>query len=175
MGRVAAVVLAAGEASRFGSPKQVLLLPDVLDRLTEAAVDDVVVVEGAYKLGEAIASRAVVVHCAEWARGPGASLRCGLAALGDDVDAAVVVLADGPDLAPAAVGRVLASWRSGVGDVVAASYGGIRGHPLLLARRAWDDVPDEGLRVREPALVPCDDLGSPGDVDRPDDVPERFR
>ena len=31
--RVAAVVLAAGAATRFGSPKQELLLPDVLERL----------------------------------------------------------------------------------------------------------------------------------------------
>ena len=35
----------------------------------------------------------------------------------------------------------------------------------------WDDVPDEGLRAREPLLVPCDDLGAPGDVDYPEDLP----
>jgi hypothetical protein len=31
-------------------------------------------------------------------------------------------------------------------------------------------VPDAGLRVLEPRLVPCDDLGAPGDVDTPDDL-----
>jgi len=31
-------------------------------------------------------------------------------------------------------------------------------------------VPDEGLRVVEPRLVPCDDLGAPGDVDTPEDL-----
>jgi hypothetical protein len=46
---------------------------------------------------------------------------------------------------------------------------------LVAARAAWDDVPDAGLRVREPALVPCDDLGSPGDVDEPGDLPDRLR
>jgi nicotine blue oxidoreductase len=85
------------------------------------------------------------------------------------------VLADGPDLSPAAVARVAASWRADGGDVVAASYGGVRGHPLLLARAAWGSIPDEGLRGREPRLVPCDDLGSPGDVDRPEDLPPRLR
>jgi CTP:molybdopterin cytidylyltransferase MocA len=39
-----------------------------------------------------------VIRCAEWSRGPGASLRCGLATLGPDVTAAVIVLADGPRL-----------------------------------------------------------------------------
>ena len=50
-----------------------------------------------------------------------------------------------------------------------------RGHPLLVARELWNDVPDEGFRGREPLLVPCDDLGEPGDVDFPGDLPERFR
>ena len=110
------------------------------------------------------------MHCAEWERGPGASLRCGLAALAEDVEAAVVVLADGPRLAAESVARVIRSWRDEGGEVVAASYGGVRGHPLLLARSRWDDVPDDGLRVVAPRLVPCDDIGFPGDVDTPDDL-----
>ena len=73
--------------------------------------------------------------------------------------------------APAAVERVTAAWRESGTPVVAASYGGARGHPLLLSRAAWEDIPDEGLRARYVRLVPCDDLGHPGDVDRPADLP----
>jgi CTP:molybdopterin cytidylyltransferase MocA len=102
-------------------------------------------------------------------------LRCGLAALSQDAEAAVIVLADGPELDLRAVERVVAEWRAGRGDLLAASYDGTRDHPLLVARALWDDVPDEGLRAREPRLVPCDDLRPPGDVDRPDDLPERLR
>jgi CTP:molybdopterin cytidylyltransferase MocA len=174
MGRVAAVVLAAGEATRFGEPKQRLLLPRVLERLTRAPVEEIVVVAGAYELelpGSSLlrGTSARVVECTEWERGPGASLRCGLAALGRDVEAAVVVLADGPDLSPDAVERVLAAWRAS-GGVVAASYDGDRGHPLVLGPRGWADIPDEGLRDRPVRLVPCDDLGPPGDVDTPGDL-----
>lgn len=115
------------------------------------------------------------VDCPDWERGPGASLRCGLAELGPEVEAAVVVLADGPDLAPAAIERVAAAWRETDAPVVAASYGGERGHPLLIARSAWAEIPDEGLRARDALLVPCDDLGAPGDVDLPSDLPKRFR
>jgi CTP:molybdopterin cytidylyltransferase MocA len=175
MGGIAAVVLAAGEASRYGAPKQLLLLPEVLARLDRASLDDVVVVEGAHELGATVETgRARLVSCPDWPRGPGASLRCGLAALDDTVVAAVVVLADGPDLAPEAVDRIVAAWQAGAGDVVAASYDGVRGHPLLVARSLWGEIPDDGLRVREPALVPCDDLGAPGDVDRPEDLPGRL-
>jgi CTP:molybdopterin cytidylyltransferase MocA len=168
---IAAVVLAAGEATRFGAPKQQLLLPHVLERLRASPVDEIVVVSGAYPLD----TDARVVHCPEWERGPGASLRCGLAALGPEVEAAVVVLADGPRLAPAAVDRVLGVWRDSGAHVLAASYGGDRGHPVVLARPAWEGIPDEGARVLEPVLVPCDDLGPPGDVDYVDDWEEDRR
>ena len=165
MPRVAAIVLAAGEASRFGSPKQRVLLPRVLERLRDTSVDEILVVEGAHTL---TTEDARIVHCPEWARGPGASLRCGLAALADDVEAAAIVLADGPNLAPQAVDRVLTEWRSR-GGIVAASYGGARGHPLALGRGDWGAIPNEGLRDRRVRLVPCDDLGSPGDIDVPED------
>ena len=158
---IAAVVLAAGASSRYGvdPPKQVTLLPQVLEALRASCVDEVVVVSGAHELP------VESVRCEEWERGPGASLRCGLAALPEDVEAAVVALADGPGLDPRAVDRVVADWRERGGDVVAASYGGVRLHPVLLARDAWSRVPDEGARPLEARLVRCDDLTPPGDVD----------
>ena len=125
------------------------------------SIDDVLVVLGAHDVD----TDADTVRCPEWERGPGASLRCGLAALPEDVEAAVVVLADGPLLDPLAVDRVVDSWRALGGDVVAASYFGERLHPLLLARAAWPLVPDEGARSLPARLVPCDDLRPPGDVD----------
>jgi CTP:molybdopterin cytidylyltransferase MocA len=174
---VSAIVLAAGEATRFGSPKQHLLLPSVLERLRPTPVDEVVVVEGAYELdvrgSERDGAPVRVVRCGEWSRGPGASLRCGLAALGPGVEAAVVVLADGPDLVPESIARVLDTWRT-EGGVVAASYDGARGHPLVFGRADWEDVPDGGLHGRAVRLVPCDDLGAPGDVDTPADLPPRL-
>ena len=155
-----AVVLAAGASSRYGTnpPKQVALLPYVLAALRESSVDEVVVVSGAHALP------VDSVPCPDWERGPGASLRCGLAALPPGVEAAVVVLADGPDLDSRAVDRVVADWRAN-GEAVAASYGGIRLHPVLLTRNLWSDIPDEGARALPARLVPCDDLRAPGDVD----------
>lgn len=159
---VAAVVLAAGAATRYGAPKQREHLPAVLAALDTSSVSDVVVVQGAYTLD---VPGVGLVDCPSWAEGPGASLRCGLAALGGDVTHAVVVLADGPTLDPRAVDR-LVEHRSD-GPVVAASYAGTRSHPVVLARELWDAVPDEGARALEPVLVDCSDLEPPGDVDYP--------
>jgi len=158
---IAAVVLAAGASSRYGTdpPKQAVHLPAVLDALR--ALDDVIVVLGAHD----IETEARTVQCPEWERGPGASLRCGLAALSAETEGAVVVLADGPDLDPRAVDRIVASWHEDGGDVVAATYGGVRLHPVLLARSAWPLVPDEGAKALPARLVPCDDLALPGDID----------
>ena len=164
---IAGIVLAAGAATRFGEPKQRLLLPRVLARLAETSLDEIVVVSGAHELDPGSAR---LVACPGWERGPGASLRCGLTALSPHTEAAVVGLADGPNLAPAAVERVLDAWRAGDGDVVAASYGGDRGHPVVLGRDSWASVPDEGMRALPAALVACDDLGAPGDVDSPEDL-----
>jgi CTP:molybdopterin cytidylyltransferase MocA len=168
---VACVVLAAGASTRFGSPKQQLLLEPVLERVRRSSVDQVIVVLGAHELDPS----ARAVRCPEWELGPGASLRCGLKALPVETEAAVVVLADGPDLAPEAIDRVVGAWRAGGGPIVAATYGGIRLHPVLLDREAWGLVPDEGARDLDAVLVPCDDLGPPGDVDFTDEVPERLK
>jgi CTP:molybdopterin cytidylyltransferase MocA len=156
-----AVVLAAGASSRYGSspPKQVELLPRVLDAVRQSNIDGVVIVSGAHPLD------VESVHCPEWERGPGASLRCGLAALPAEAEAAMVVLADGPELDPRAIDRVIESWRAEGGDVVAAAYNGVRLHPVLLTRAAWSLVPDSGAKDLEARLVASDDLSPPGDVD----------
>ncbi|HEY2328070.1 MAG TPA: NTP transferase domain-containing protein [Gaiellaceae bacterium] len=157
---VAAVVLAAGASTRYGRPKQYELLPAVLEQLS--GVDEVVVVEGAHPL----TVDARVVHAAEWERGPGASLRAGLAGLSDEVTHALIVLGDGPALDPRAVQRLIEHRDDAA--VLAASYDGTRDHPVLLARDVWDAVPDEGGRALEPLLVDCSDLERPGDVDYSD-------
>ena len=122
-----------------------------------------------------VETSAQTVHCPQWELGRGASLRCGLAALGRDAQAAVVVLVDGPDLSPAAIDRIVEVWRESGAEVVAATYDGNRGHPILLARPVWGRIPDEGARSLPALLVPCDDLGPPGDVDFADELPERFK
>jgi nicotine blue oxidoreductase len=166
---VPAVVLAAGAATRFGSPKQLLLLPYVLEALRHAPVDEIVVVSGAYDIepdGPLDLEGARVVRCVDWALGPGASLRCGLDAVDQSAEAALVVLADGPYLDPRAIERVLA--HRDRAPFVTATYDGTRSHPAVVARELWDRIPDDGGRGLDVLLVPCDDLTPPGDIDTPD-------
>ncbi|MET9415377.1 nucleotidyltransferase family protein, partial [Streptomyces klenkii] len=73
-----------------------------------------------------------------------------------------------------------AAHRAGAG-LAAASYGGERGHPVLLAREHWAGVAraadgDRGARAYLRAhadavtLVECADVADPRDVDVPDDL-----
>ena len=164
---IAAVVLAAGASTRYGSPKQAVLVEPIVRRVRQSReIADVVVVLGAHD----VETSERIVRCADWELGPGASLRCGLAALGDEIEAAVVVLGDGPGIDPRAIDRVVAAWREGAGERVGATYAGVRLHPLLLARSAWAEIPDAGMRALPAALVPCDDLEAPGDVDFADQM-----
>jgi CTP:molybdopterin cytidylyltransferase MocA len=167
MTRIGGLVLAAGEGRRFGGPKQLApvagrpLLEHALAALAAVpALDPLVLVLGAraeeVRAGVDTAPFTVVV-AHDWAEGSAASLRAGVAALGD-VDAALVALGDQPFLPARIVEAILA--RAGPGaDVVRATYDGAPGHPVLLGRKALDRVPDArgdtgargllgGLRVR---------------------------
>lgn len=173
---VAGLVLAAGGASRFGSPKQLAqldgrpLVAHALDAL--AGLDDVVVVVGAHAdaVARAVEDRARVVRCEKWSEGLAASVRSGVRALAD-ADRVVVVLADQPRVTRAVVERVLAAPAP-----ARASYGGVPGHPVVLGRAqlALADrlEGDTGFRdlLTDASLVEVGDLGDPRDVDTPGDL-----
>ena len=149
---VGALVLAAGEGSRFeGGTKQLApldgrpLLEHALAAV--AALEPRVVVLG-HAAEEILAAvdlqGARPVICEHWHEGQSASLRAGVAALGA-VDAAVVVLGDQPRITAAAVAAVAAAE-----GVARASYGGRPGHPVRLPRalleRAGELHGDVGFR-----------------------------
>ncbi len=72
----------------------------------------------------------------------GASLRAGVAALGD-VSAAAVLLGDMPGVTPQVVAGAVDRFSERV-DAVRTCYSGVPGHPVVLGRRVLDLV--DGLR-----------------------------
>jgi len=188
------LLLAAGAGRRFGGPKAVALLDG--ERLVDRAVrtlhdggcSDVLAVAGAVPLRDVDAQ---VVTNVDWPSGMGSSLRCGLAAAGRGRwPAAVVLLVDTPWVGSGAVRRVLDAWAAtrplaaqGGEPLLAlqATYDGVPGHPVLLAREVWTAVgeaavDDRGARAWLAAHpgdvrhVPCEGTGDPRDVDLPDDL-----
>jgi molybdenum cofactor cytidylyltransferase len=185
MSDLAAIVLAAGEARRFGARKQMAELqgrPLLEHALATAAelVDRVYVVLGS-GAGEIEAGielgAAIPVRCADWRSGPGASLRAGLSALGSEFDATLVLLGDEPFL-PADVAERLLAARCPDNPALRASYCGRPGHPVLIERRLIarllaappDRKPAATLREAGALEIECGDLGEPRDVDTPADL-----
>ncbi|MEV5238552.1 NTP transferase domain-containing protein [Streptomyces cinnamoneus] len=192
---VAGLLLAAGGGRRLGGRPKALLAQRGGELLVERAVRvmreggcapvHVVLGAGASEVRARLGGRppgTVLVDHPGWAEGMGSSLAAGLASLAAvaDVTAALVMLVDQPRVGPEAVARVLAAHRAGAG-LVAAAYGGERGHPVLLGRAHWDGVArsatgDRGARayLHQHAavvrLVECADVAAPDDVDTPDDL-----
>ncbi|MFJ7910593.1 NTP transferase domain-containing protein [Kitasatospora sp. NPDC096204] len=189
-GPVAALVLAAGGGSRLGGRPKALLRYGGRPLVEHAAAvvraggcADVTVVLGAQ--GDRVRATAHLPGCRlvgnpDWKQGMGTSLRAGLAALPPHASAALVMLVDTPGVTPAAVARLLAAHRAGA-DLAAASYGGRRGHPVLIGARHFAEAAagargDAGARAlltahaAELVLVECADVAVPDDLDTPADL-----
>jgi CTP:molybdopterin cytidylyltransferase MocA len=187
MGRIAGILLAAGGGSRYGMPKALapvggrLMSERALRTLRDGGVTPIVAVIGAAaaEVRSAIAwDDAVIVENPQWESGMGSSLRVGLAALdGTDSDAALILLVDTPGITAAAIERV-ARAAQGRDALLAASYGGRQGHPVLIGRDHWAGVAagaigDTGAKPylrAHPAvlrLIACDDIADGTDIDTP--------
>ena len=183
MTAVVGLVLAAGAGRRFGGPKAVVELAGerLVDRavrvLADGGVSQAYVVSGSVALTVA---GAVVVENPDWESGMASSLRAGFDALPTEAMAALVLLVDHVGLTPAAVRRV-AGEVTGPASLVAATYDGRLGHPVVLGRDWWPEVRataagDQGARAVLAAhrdvlvQVECSDVASAADVDRPGDL-----
>ncbi len=176
---VAAVILAAGESRRFGSPKQLAeldgrtLLEHVLERARAAELSPVVAVVPVWLTRPAamVATELIWVRNPDPGRGLSHSLRLGFGALPDAVAAAVILLGDQP-LVP--VGHLHAMLQArGAAPLIASRHAGVASPPLLVERSHFDLVTrargDAGLRdviVARPELVHAVELAAPlPDVD----------
>jgi molybdenum cofactor cytidylyltransferase len=182
---IGGVVLAAGEGSRFGGPKQLaeldgrpLVEHSLIALASVPAIERYVLVLGAYadEIRAAIDPHgADVVVCDTWAEGQAASLRAGLGAI-DDMAAALIMLGDQPGITPAAVEAVLALFDGT--RPVRAVYNGAPGHPVILTRdlmrAAMQLEGDLGARElledARPRKVEVAHLCRPADVDTPADL-----
>jgi molybdenum cofactor cytidylyltransferase len=185
---IAAIVLAAGAARRFGSQK--LVAPLGVQPLVRWAVEsalasrvcDVIVVLG--REGDAVraALRDLPVRFTtseHWADGMSGSIRAGIAALAPDTDAVVILLGDQPTVTAELIDRLIAAHAAGARPIVAPSYRGERGNPVLFGAEVFPELlaltGDRGARdliARDATRVELVELDEPvqEDVDTQQDL-----
>jgi molybdenum cofactor cytidylyltransferase len=188
-GASAGLILAAGGSSRMGTPKQLLavrgrpLLEQVVAQAGASRLDEVVVVLGgsAERISaEVEMGRARVVVNPDHASGMASSLRVGLAALGPEIERAVVILGDQPDVSAAVLDELLDLQTAEQLPAAALSFGGLLHPPVVLDRRLWPELSslegDVGCRAlirSRPELVAAlpvsEDSRHPVDIDTPED------
>jgi molybdenum cofactor cytidylyltransferase len=191
MRNVGAVVLAAGGSSRFGRPKQLLIFrgETLVGRAVRVAMEahcgPVVVVVG--ESGNAIRdvlrdSSAVIVKNAEWYRGLGTSIRCGLRSCGDSIDAVVLLACDQPLVDSTIVAALIAEHERSGKPIVASRYANTLGIPALFDRSCFEALLALPAAAGAKALIAArpNDVASIAfedgavDIDTPEDF-KRFR
>lgn len=149
MRNVAAIVLAAGGATRFGQPKQLLKFQGetLVRRAVRAAAEGgcarvavIVGDSGALIKDEVRQISGEIVENPDCSRGLGTSIRCGLRSLlvsMPELDAAVVLACDQPFVDAGTIAALLAQQKKSGKAIVASHYANTLGVPALFDRSCF--------------------------------------
>ncbi len=147
---ISGLILGAGASQRFGEPKQLLpfagttLLGWVVAQAHQAmGLDELVVVLG--RSADEVRERvdfgdASVVENRVFTEGCASSYRAGIAALDSHAEAIMIILGDQPGITPEIIDCLAEEWRKTDAPIAICSYEGRRGHPMIFARRLFDQL-----------------------------------
>ena len=148
---IGSIVLAAGNSSRLGQPKQALLyqqkslLQHVVDEVRAAALAPVVVVTGALQtLAIDLTTAGVTrVDNDQWAEGMASSIRVGLTELlrqQPDADGIIMAVCDQPFISAKLFRQLIHQQKETQKEIVACAYADTLGTPVLFGRQHFADL-----------------------------------
>jgi len=152
MQKIGAVILAAGESSRFGRPKQLVqfrgksLVRRVVDAAKDANCSAIVVVLGSKREQierELKETDAIVAENKGWRRGIGSSIRVGVESAvnqAPDIEAIVLLTCDQPFVEAQTVRELIALYEKTKKAIVASSYSDTLGVPALFDQSCFAEL-----------------------------------
>ena len=189
--KIAAIIMAAGMSRRMGTINKLLepiddemMVTRVTRQVLASQVEHVMLVAGheAEKVRAAVDdARINFVVNPDFADGLSTTLHCGLTHLPDDIDAAVICLADMPAVTTSIIDQLIAAFNPEENRLICVPvYRGQRGNPLVLAKRFFSEMNelsgDKGARefLRQYVDLVCevevDDAGVLHDIDVPESL-----
>ena len=160
---LAAVILAAGESSRMGSPKALVAYQGrpFLTHLIEVTQHPKVglrrVVLGAQAeeiLSQLKLDRAAAVINADWNKGQLSSIHAALRSLPTGItDGLLLCLVDHPLITAALVGELIEQFYASGKPIVLPTYRGKRGHPVIFSSKLYPELLAAPLATGARAVV----------------------
>ena len=138
---ISAIILAAGESRRMGSPKLLLPYPDktiiekVIEQVLQSEVKHIIVVLGSEKdkIRNQIRDYPVIIaENPDYQNGMLSSIQTGLRALPDDTDAVMLMLGDQPMVTGPVIDQLTDTYRHSDKGIFIAVHKEKRGHPILI-------------------------------------------
>jgi molybdenum cofactor cytidylyltransferase len=189
--KIAGVVLAAGGATRFGEPKQLLdwfgqpLVSNAVDIARAGGLSPVLVVTGADhdSVSEVLRNTPAEVVCnAGWAEGQSSSIQVGVKALPETVGGAVFLLVDQPLIPPELIKKLVQEHTRHPAAITAPKIADRAGNPVLFDRDMFEALINLGGDIGGKALfdtyppryIEWDEIKTQQDIDTPDDY-QRLR
>ena len=148
---IAAIILAAGDSSRMGRPKQLLefngtsLIRHVATVACASRANSVYAVLGsnAESLNRNIEDLGVkTLINSRWKEGISSSIRCAISALPNDADAVIILLCDQPFITSHHLDEMIEAYTRTGNRIVASAYGNRLGAPALFERTLFPELLD---------------------------------
>ena len=146
------IILAAGNSSRLGRAKQLLLKDgkSLMDHTIEVAEKSVCrniyIITGAYKdlIHQNIHSKKVkVVHNPDWEKGMSSSIGCGIKAIfreSNHPETVIVLLCDQPYITTPLINSLVESYEVSGKKIVNCDYGSAFGPPVLFHQSLFEEL-----------------------------------
>lgn len=156
MKKTGIILLAAGESSRLGRPKQLLpyngktLIQHVVDIASVSKAQAFIVVTGAHR---DLVSQTNSIHNDAWKEGIASSIRAGLNAIlknESGLDAVIFIVCDQPYISATLLNELMDAHASTGKDIVASAYADTVGIPALFGKSFFNALlqlkGDEGAK-----------------------------
>jgi molybdenum cofactor cytidylyltransferase len=145
------IILAAGESSRLGTPKQILkfegksLIKHTVEVALSSVCSPVIVVLGAYHediLSEIENEKVQIVYNKNWQQGMASSIHAGIKALENinDLNSVVIMLCDQPFVTGRLIDSLVNEFSRGSAQIIASAYGNTLGVPVLFSSSLFPEL-----------------------------------